>query len=175
MTNYDPIASTHAFTHQHGGDDPLPMTIWDFYEIGDIHITTTMPDPIPQGWELIGVNRVLIGAGDTYQPEDTGGAATKAAVSHVYAGAGSTSLPHSGAAVADHVAHQHSIGSSETEVQAGSGESVIAAVDPNTGSGGPTAHTVTQPNTHTVPAPDDHPSFSLLPPYFAVYFFRRVS
>lgn len=158
MTNYDPIAPTHAFTHQHGGDDPLPMTIWDFYEIGDIHITTTMPDPIPQGWELIAQDRVLIGAGTTYDPEDTGGAASAGP------------LAHNDMFIANHGAHHHTNPNSvDVEVQAGSGEFVVGLV------GDSGDDTPSSSREHDFAAPSAHSAFSILPPYFAVYFFRRVS
>lgn len=172
MTNYDPIAPTHAFTHQHGGDDPLPMTIWDFYEIGDIHITTTMPDPIPQGWELIAQDRVLIGAGTTYDPEDTGGAASAGPLAHndMFIANHTPTLTHSSEGE-----HDHAAGTPDFGAEAGGSANVWRA-STDSALGGEHSHDDHTPTiTHDYAAPSAHSAFSILPPYFAVYFFRRVS
>lgn len=73
---------------------------------------------------------------------------------------------HSGATVADHAQHTHTNPNvNDTEVQSGTGDSVVAIVG-STGNGGPTTHTVGQASAHTYDEHDPH-TMDNRPPAFA--------
>lgn len=174
MTNYDPIAPTHGFTHLQGGDDPLSP--WDMWPIGGVMMYDGDLADVPDNWSVIAKNRVPVGAGDTYATGDTGG---NSAFTHASAGNhdhGGT-LNHVDGAVADHASHTHSVGSTDGEVQSGSGDSVVVLVNANTG--GPSAvltHSVTQPDPHELPTEGGHThDVHPLPAFYALYFLKRMS
>lgn len=160
---------------QPGQGGPIP--------VGGIIMWSGAIADIPTGWALCdGANgtpdltdRFVMGAGDTYSPGDTGGAA---AFTHNSQGAHDHGglLNHVDGAVAAHPSHTHGENETEGEVQAGSGASVIVLTGPNTD--GPSAtltHNVTQPDPHVINGEgshthDAHP----LPPYFALAYIMRT-
>lgn len=172
----------HGATHQEGGDDPISP--WDMWPIGGIMMYDGDLNDVPDNWEVIAQDRVPIGAGSTYAPGDTGGAATAGPLTHsgaaVSAHSGTAVSAHSGTAVANHAAHQHT--TSGLTVQSGLGADAANHVDTGNPISAlthsvtqPDNHTVTQPSNHTVTQPSQHNAFSILPPYYAVYLLKRVS
>lgn len=146
-----PTVEPHGETHLPGGADEI--TIWTLLPVGSLHFSLVELDA-PSNWELIAEGTFIMSAGATYAPGSTGGSATAGPLSHA------------GTAVAAHTTHAHAAGTPDFGAQAG-GDANVWRATTDSAVGGPTTHSVTQP--------DDHAAFAIIPPRLAAYIYKRVS
>jgi hypothetical protein len=186
------------------GSDLVPF--WDTYayEIGDIRVFKGAIVSIPAGWQLCDGtngtpdlrNSFVIGAGDTYNPDDIGGSATQA--NHTGHGDHSDHSTHTndgGHNHSAHAAHDHSISTDGDHSHALVGGAVVDSgavwnINTNTNGnhdhGGSTANAAAM--SHTTDATHNHNAHSShanngsisahgtnLPPYYALAWIERIS
>lgn len=161
----------------------LNQAFLDMHPVGCIYLSSDITDPgtlFGGTWELIGKNRFLVGAGDKYKVDATGGNSsvtlTKSQIpKHTH------SIPQLSGATTYSGGHTHTgryaqygAGGSKLVLRRISGEDDYKGVDQVTNEAGNHNHTFTT-NASTTGETGGTTAVDITPPYLACYFWKRTA
>ena len=161
----------------------LNKAFLDMHPVGCIYLSSDITDPgtlFGGTWELIGKNRFLVGAGDKYKVNATGGNSSVTLIKsqipkHTH------SIPQLTGTTNSSGGHTHTgryaqygAGGSKLVLRRISGEDDYKGVDQVTNESGSHSHSVTT-NTSTTGETGGTTAVDITPPYLACYFWKRIA